>query len=215
MTKLRTGIPKRTPQDTLKLRHANPSKRPKGQQYSTKVSRQIDKMGIFEKYNLTEIDKDILKYKLKYPQVTQSELAVLVGTTPHLVGRTLRKPDARQLLYEFEGDWINKMEKAKDKAVNNLIKLLDHADPKIRIRAIEDVLGIGKTTLIPAGATDLEKLLLQLQQKRQALVPVVTVTEVIEPAKLLPEHEPVEIKQHEHEEDQEKANSSPIHGREL
>jgi len=199
--KLRTGIPKRKPQDTLKLRHVNPGKHPKGQQYSTKVSKQIDKMGIFEKYNLTEIDKDILKYKLKYPQVTQGELAVLVGTTPQLVGKTLRKPDARQLLYEFEGDWIKKMEKAKDKAVNNLIKLLDHTDPKIRIRAIEDVLGIGKTTLIPAGATDLEKFLLQLQQKRQQLIPVVTVTEVIEPPKQLPEHKPekVELNQTEGE----------------
>lgn len=94
-----------------------------------------------EKYNLSETDKSVLTYKLRFPDITNKELSLLVGVTSASITFILKKPAFKLALKDFEGDWREKLINAKEKAANQLIKLITNPNPAISIRACENILG--------------------------------------------------------------------------
>lgn len=130
---------------------------------------QLEKIGIFERYNLNETDKNAVSYALRFPDISRQEIQELLGLSREAVRLIFNKPAVQQIIAEFEGNWLEKLEKAKDKATNRLIKHIENPNPAISIRACEDILGIGKTTATDrgAGARTLEDLLLELRNTPQ------------------------------------------------
>jgi len=106
--------------------------------------KQIDKQGILEKYSLTETDKKLIQYKLRFADISQVELAELLGCRRQNVNTILNKPTVKQALKEFEGNWLEKIINAKEKAANQMIKHITNSNPAISIRACENILQLEK-----------------------------------------------------------------------
>jgi predicted transcriptional regulator len=114
-------------------------------------TKQLEKLGVFEKYNLSETDKQIIQYKLRFADITQTEIALLLGITPSAVQLNLSKPAVKLALKEFEGNWIEKILNAKEKAANQMIKLITNSNPAISIRACENILQLDKLDTTKIG----------------------------------------------------------------
>jgi DNA-binding Lrp family transcriptional regulator len=132
--------------------------------------KQIDKQGILEKYSLTETDKKLIQYKLRFADISQVELAELLGCRRQNVSTILNKPEVKKTLKEFEGNWIEKILNAKEKAANQMIKLITNSNPAISIRACENILQLDKINNSALEPSELE-LLRQAaaEQMRKAL----------------------------------------------
>lgn len=145
-------------------------------------TRQLDAIGIFDRYNLSETDKTAIQYRLRFPDITAGEIADLLGVTRGAVTLIFSKPAVQQTLAEFEGHWLEKLEKAKEKATNKLIRHIDNPNPAISIRACEDILGIGKQTATDkdkGGTRTLEDLLFELRGGQTAGGATQTTTQII------------------------------------
>lgn len=107
----------------------------------------VQKVHILEKYNLNETDKKVLQYKLKFENITQEEISVLVDISPKMVSKILNKPEVKSALKEFDGNWISMLINAKEKASKKMITLMNHKVPSIAIRACENILQLDKVDL--------------------------------------------------------------------
>ena len=107
----------------------------------------VQKVHILEKYNLNETDKKVLQYKLKFENITQEEISVLVDISPKMVSKILNKPEVKSALKEFDGNWISMLINAKEKASKKMITLMNNSNPSIAIRACENILQLDKVDL--------------------------------------------------------------------
>ena len=107
----------------------------------------VKKVYILEKYNLNETDKKVLQYKLKFENITQEEISVLVDISPVMVCKILNKPEVKNALKEFDGNWISMLINAKEKASKKMITLMNNPNPSIAIRACENILQLDKVDL--------------------------------------------------------------------
>jgi len=107
----------------------------------------VRKNDILEKYKLSENDRKVLQYKLKFEKITQEEIAVLVELNPKTVGAILQKPEIKSALKEFDGNWISMLINAKEKASKKMITLMNNPNPSIAIRACENILQLDKVDL--------------------------------------------------------------------
>ena len=113
--------------------------------------KQIDKQGILEKYSLTETDKKLIQYKLRFADISQVELAELLGSRRQHVSTILNQPEGKKTLKEIEGNWMEKIWNAKEKAANQMIKLITNSNPAISIRACENILQLDKLDTTKVG----------------------------------------------------------------
>lgn len=105
------------------------------------------KTNIFDKYKLREIDKKIIEYVLSFPKITHEEIATLTNKSRLYITERLNTPIVKQALKELEGNWIEKLLNAKEKAAKKIIKHIDNPNPAISIRACEQILQLDKLDL--------------------------------------------------------------------
>jgi len=111
------------------------------------VAKKPTKTDIYEKYNLNETDKKVLNYKTRFESITHQEIADILHLTRSHVTEILNKPVVKHFLKELEGNWIEILINAKEKAAKKLIKHVDSSNPAISIRACEQLLQLDKTEL--------------------------------------------------------------------
>lgn len=123
-----------------------------------KKNKKVAKSDILGKYELTETDKQVIKYKLQFPEITHEELALLLDSARQYITKCLNKPVVKKALAELEdnfgANWKDRLIKGKEKASKKLLKLIDSSNPAIAIRACEDVLQLGKLNLDETGNED-------------------------------------------------------------
>lgn len=112
---------------------------------------QLEKLGIFDRYELNETDKKVIQYRLRFTDITQNEIAQLCSISDNMVSLILQKPSVKLILKEFEGDWIEMLINAKEKAAKKLIKLIDEKNPSIALRACENILQLDKIDITKTG----------------------------------------------------------------
>ena len=99
---------------------------------------------ILEKYELSDIDKNIIKYKLQFPEITHEELALLLDTQRSYITKRFNTPAVKKAMAELEdnfgADWVARVIKAREKASKKLVKLLDDKNSNIVLKAIENIL---------------------------------------------------------------------------
>lgn len=102
-------------------------------------------------YELNETDKKIFQIKHEYPDLTQVQIAAMLGISFEQVSKIVNKPAYKQADAEFNKDWIQKLLDARAKAADKLIEHIDNDNASISIRACEDVLQIDKIDLSQTG----------------------------------------------------------------
>lgn len=113
--------------------------------------KQLEKLGIFERYDLNETDKKVIQYKLRFPDITQNEIAQLCSISDNMVSLIFQKPSVKLILKEFEGDWLEMLVNAKEKAAKRLIKLIDSKTESIALRTCESILQLDKIDITKTG----------------------------------------------------------------
>lgn len=103
-----------------------------------------DDIAVAEKYSLDDVDKTLLKHKVKFPSITQKELGIIVGLTPQAVGLRLRKPAFIQALDDSLAATPTLLKLGQEAALRRLIKIVSSANSNDR-SAIE----AAKTLLAP------------------------------------------------------------------
>lgn len=123
-----------------------------------KKNSRVSKSDILEKYELTEIDKKAIQYKLQYPEITHEELALLLDSARQYITKCLNKPVVKKALAELEdnfgANWKARIIAGKEKASKKLLKLIDSSNPAVSIRACENILQLDKHDLTDQDDTD-------------------------------------------------------------
>jgi hypothetical protein len=105
------------------------------------------KNDILSKYELTTLDKEVVKLKIKFPTITHEEIATLLDSGRTTITEVLNKIPVQEALAEFNEKWYNVIVQARNKAARRLRGLLDNPNPLIVIRACEQILQLDKLDL--------------------------------------------------------------------
>lgn len=101
---------------------------------------------IFDNYNLNPTDRAFLKYKLKYPVITNKEISQLLKITPNHVSKIANKPAVISAIREFDKKWFDRIDSIRDKVFRKIEELLDKKiiDAKLLIELFKYILPIDK-----------------------------------------------------------------------
>ena len=161
-----------------------PAPKPRGLKETefAKTAREAAKLKIKEDYDLTDMDRVILQYVIRYPDITNPELAALVNLDAKSVLRRRSKPSFKWAYQDVTQTASPVLAKAAVKAAKKLMEMLDDKDKKIVIEASKIVLSthvkaeqdtpvkgrqIFKTTVSPDGSL-IQEIIQEENEKKAA-----------------------------------------------
>lgn len=92
-----------------------------------------DASDILSKYELDQIDRKILELRLKYPTISDSEIAHLIGMTRKQVNKRKNKKAFQDALNQFTEEPISILNRAMNKAARVVARALDSADERLKV----------------------------------------------------------------------------------
>ena len=98
-------------------------------------------------FELNETDKQVFKFQLQYPEVTQRQLCKLVGINETQLSRVVNKPAYKKAKAEFDKSWIEILLEGKHKAARKILQLVDNGNPRIALDASKSILQLERVDL--------------------------------------------------------------------
>jgi len=98
-------------------------------------------------FELNETDKQVFKFQLQYPEVTQRQLCKLVGINETQLSRVVNKPAYKKAKAEFDKNWIEILLEGKHKAARKILQLVDNTNPRIALDASKSILQLERVDL--------------------------------------------------------------------
>lgn len=93
-----------------------------------------------EAFRLDEIDHQILKHLMEFPEATWKELGLIVDRNPRTVQARYRKPSFQNALKDLRAKTWDLVERAQNMAIRRLMKLIQSKDERIALDAAKYVL---------------------------------------------------------------------------
>ncbi|WP_276979146.1 hypothetical protein [Flavobacterium filum] len=91
-------------------------------------------------FELNETDKQVFKFQLQYPEISQRQLCKLIGVNETQLSRIVNKPAYKKAKAEFDKNWIDILLEGKHKAARKILQLVDNGNPRIALDASKSIL---------------------------------------------------------------------------
>jgi hypothetical protein len=120
-----------------------PSVDPKDQMPKSAQDREVKRRAkVVDKFNLDNIDQQIIKNLIKFPSATNKELGVLVNLGGGSVHLRRQKPAFRQALSEIQQTSWDLLERLQQQSIRRLQKWVADEDSKVSLDAIKLALAV-------------------------------------------------------------------------
>lgn len=96
----------------------------------------IDVEEITKLYELDALDQSILQMITKFPRMSMNHLAIMFGTQKQKIELRMKRPAFEHAARQVRATTAEIYMKAADEGARRLLKLVDHKDPNIALKAI-------------------------------------------------------------------------------
>jgi predicted XRE-type DNA-binding protein len=95
---------------------------------------------VISDYKLSQRDSVIFNLMQQYPELKQKQIAQMVGITESQFSVVVNKPAFKKALQDFSKSALEILQGAKVQASLKLRELIHHSNPRVALRACENIL---------------------------------------------------------------------------